>query len=243
MKKYLSLFIVLSVVPSLFAQDDQIPKLSSASRLYREYREAISEPTFGLAKVKALIKKIKADKEENFRLPDNLYNALSFEEKFTYTMIHAEDSSQNCDVMMGVVDEEKKIFGFGPDAFGGEVTWSDRQREFMKANRTKFIDLLRRTMTTRQRVGVNLKEAILEINAFELIPDLIKTYKIKRKDHDVLTVMMILMKEGKYPDFLKSASYEKLYGENSNYKGFLMATPANQKLIMDRAMAFYQSKK
>ena len=210
MKKILSHLLVLVAVPNLFAQDDQIPHLSLASRHYREYRETISEPVFGLAKVKVQIKKIKKDKDDNFRMAEQAYNALSLEEKFTFTMIHGEDSSQNCDAMMGVVDEEKKIFGYIPDAFSNEITWSDRQREFLTNNRSKVVSLLRSTMKTRQRVGVNLKSAIMEIKGYELIPDLISVYSIKQKDHDILSVLMLLMKEGKYPEFLKSASYEKL---------------------------------
>lgn len=242
MKKFISLLFIFSVVPNLFAQDDQIPKLSPASVKYREYREAISEPVYGLAKVKALVKKIKADKEENHRMPQGEYDALPFNEKFTYNMIHGEDATQNCDVMMGVVNEEKKIFGYTPDAFGGEVMWSDRQQDFFKNNRAKVIPLVRSTIMLRQRVGVNFKELVTSYNLVELIPDLVKVYNIKKKDHDILTVLMILMKEGNYPEFIKSASYVKLYGENSNYKGNLDATPANQKLIISRAMAFYKTK-
>ena len=96
-------------------------------------------------------------------------------------------------------------------------------------------------MKLRQRLGVNLKDAIVELDAVELIPDMIKVYNLKKKDHDILTILMILMKEGSYPDFMNSQSYEKLYGENSNYKGFLMASPENQKLIIDRAMGYYKS--
>ena len=242
MKKFISLLLVFSVVPNLFAQDDQIPKLSPASVKYREYREAISEPVYGLVKVKALVKKIKADKEENHRMPQAQYDALSFNEKFTYNMIHGEDATQNCDVMMGVVNEEKKIFAFTPSVFGGEVMWSERQQDFFKNNRAKVISLISSTILLRQRVGVNFKELVTDQNMVELIPDLIKVYNIKKKDHDILTVLMILMKEGNFPEFVKSQSYEKLYGENSNYKGSLDATQANQKLIINRAMAFYKTK-
>ena len=240
MKKLLSILLVIATVGSVLAQAE-IPTTSAVSKQYRHYREAISMPTYGLAKVKGLIKKIKSDKEDNMRLSDKVYGSLTVEERFTYTMIHGEDSSQNCDFMMPVTDEEKKIFGFWPDAFGGESVWSDRQRQFLANNRTKVIELMRATMKLRERAGANIKDAVLELNANELIPDLIAVYKIKRKDHDILTALMILMKEGQYPDFINSASFTKLYGENSNYKGFLEANAANQQLIMDRAMAFYKS--
>ena len=241
MKKTLSL-LLLVVGQMVLAQDEKITHPSATSRRYHEYRQAISEPAHHLAKIKTISKKIKADKEGNTRLADKDYEALTFEEKFTFNMIHGEDSSQNCDAMMGIMSEERKIFKYIPDAFGDEITWSVRQREFLKSNRDKVIPLIRATMNLRQRVGANLKDAIMEVNGIELIPDLIATYKLKRKDHDVLTLLMLLMKEGDFSEFKASASYTKLFGENANYKSFLDASPANQKLIMERAMTYYKSK-
>ena len=241
MKKYLLLLLVTMITPSLFAQEEH---QSATSRKYHEYRIGISEPSYHLVKIKGLIKRIKADKEDNHRMTDKLYDALSFEEKFTYNMIHGEDSSQNCDGTMATVKEETKIFGYIPDAFmEGNIAWSDRQREFLTKNRTNVISLLRATIKLRQRVGVNLKNAILEIDGRELIPDLIAVFNIKKKDFDILTMFMLLMNEDKFPEFVNSASYTKLYGENSSYKGFLVANEANQKLIIERAMNYYKSGK
>ncbi len=240
MKQLLSILLVIATIGSVHAQEE-MPKTSSASKQYRLYREAISMPNHSLAKVKALIKQIKPDKEENTRLSDKVYGSLTVEERFTYTMIHGEDSSQNCDAMMPVVDEEKKIFRYRPDAFGGDSLWSDRQRQFLSNNRMKVIELLRATMKLRERAGANIKDAVIELNANELIPDLIAVYKIKRKDHDILTVLMELMKEGQYPEFIHSASYTKLFGDDANYKAYLDANMANQQLVIDRAMGFYKS--
>jgi hypothetical protein len=242
MKQTLSFFFVFLVASTALPQYTETTHPTRVSREYRKYREAISEPIFALAKVKGIVKKIKVDKEDNHRLSEKEYEALSFEEKFTFTMIHGEDATQNCDAAMGIVDEEKKIFSSIPSAFGDEITWSDRQREFLSKNREKVIPLIKSTLKLRQRAGVNLKNAILETNAVELIPDLVAIYRRHNKDHDILTVLMLLMKEGKYPDFEKSASFTKLYGENANYKAFLQANAENQKLIIDRAMAFLKSK-
>ena len=234
--------LVTMVAPHMFAQDSDNGHQSSTSRKYHEYRLGISEPSYHLSKVKAIISKIKGDKEGNHRLSDKVYDSLSFEEKFTYNMIHGEDSSQNCDGTMSTVKEESKIFGYIPDAFmEGDIAWSDRQREFLSRNRTKIISLVKATIKLRQRVGVNLKNAILEINGYELVPDLIEVYNVKKKDNDILTLLMLMMKEGKFPEFVNSASYTKLYGENSNYKGSLEANAANQELIAKRAMDFYKS--
>ena len=225
------------------AQIEDYAKNPSKSTLkYREFRQESTTPTFGLAKVKKLVKTIKPDSDDNRHLNQKAYDSLTVEEKFTYTMIHGEDATQNCDVMPVFKDEEKKIFGYIPGNFHDETTWSDRQRKYLKDNRETVIKLIRRTILDDKRVGVNLKSAILEIDGVELIPDLAKVYNAKHYDHDILTVMMLLMKEGKFEPFAKSQSFEKLYGEHSNYRGYIMANTDNQKLVIDRAMAYFKQR-
>jgi hypothetical protein len=92
-------------------------------------------------------------------------------------------------------------------------------------------------------VGVNFKQAILEINAIELIPDLIAVYNEKKKDLDLLTVMMQLMKEEEYEPFLLSGAYKKLYADEENYQSYLSYNKANEDLIIKRAMEFYNAGK
>lgn len=242
MRKLLSLVLLMSAGMAVNAQSFDV-KVSKATQQYREYRIQATEPTYGLKKVMALVKKIKPDSDDNRRMKDKDYNSLSLEEKFTYCMIHGEDNFQNCDAMPPFVDEEKKIFGYLPGSFGEEANWSDRQRSFLKKNRSKVVKLIRETINTKKRVGINIKNTILELDAFELIPDLITIYKAKRYDQDILTMLMFMMKEGKFEPFMKSQSYEKLYGEQSNYRGYIEANKANQDLVCDRALAFYKSRK
>lgn len=242
MKNLLSVLIVMSTVPTLFAQQEPKVHQSSVSRKYHQYREEISEPSYHLATIKAMVKKVKEDKEGNKPVSKKVFDAMSSSEKFTYTMIHGEDASQNCDAMPPILNEESKIFGYIPSPFGDDVTWSERQRDYLTINRSTVIPLIRSTMKLRQRAGVNLKGAILHLNAVELIPDLVTTFNLKKKDFDILSLLMYLMKEGQYSEFMQSASYTKLYGEKSNYKGFLEGNVANQKLIIERAMAFYKTK-
>jgi hypothetical protein len=158
-------------------------------------------------------------------------------------MIYGEVSSQNCDAMPTFVDEEKHIYAYPPGAFQDERGWSDAQMAEIKRNRNAFLPLLQQTIL-KGKIGCNLKQAILELEAFELIPTMCEVYKRKRYDHDILSVMMILMKEGKFKPFLESASYKKLYAdEESSYQSFLVANKENQDLIMSRATAFYASKR
>lgn len=216
---------------------------SKESQAYHDYRTENSEPSYGLKKIEAFIKKIKADDEDNEKLDVKSYSALTLREKFTYHMIHAESYSQNCDAMPPIQDEHKKIFAQLPDAFG-EYGWSDRQINFFKANKDSVIKFMEEIILKDNRVGVNFKEAIVEMNAKEMIPFLVQTYNATKKDHDILTVLLLLMKQNKYQPFMVSTSYKKLYGdEDASYESYLNFNTANEELIIKRATDFYNGLK
>ena len=61
MKKQLIFVVALAVSGIVMAQEIETMHPTTASREYRKYREAASEPTFSITKVKAIIKKIKKD--------------------------------------------------------------------------------------------------------------------------------------------------------------------------------------
>jgi hypothetical protein len=96
-------------------------------------------------------------------------------------------------------------------------------------------------VTKDRRIGLNYKQVLVDINAKEMIPFLISTYNISKKDHDILTVLMLLMKNNEYQPFMVSTSNKKLYGsdEYSSYKAFLVFNTANEELIIKRATDFY----
>jgi hypothetical protein len=222
----------------VFGQD---PK-PSAGISYHDYRLKPTVPPYGLARVKAMIQKIKSDEEDNEALTAKEYESLSFREKFTYHMIHAESYSQNCDYIPPPPNEQNKIFAYLPDAFE-EFQWSDRQSTFLATNRDSVIDLMKQSITRSKRVGVNFKQAILEINAKEMIPFLIDVYRKNKtvRDLDILTVFLLLMKENEYEPFLVSGSYRKLYSDESSYQSYLNYNKANEDLIIKRAMDFYDA--
>ena len=241
--KHATIAVICLLGTTLATGQDDMAKAGKASEAYRAHRELITKPSFGLAKVEALIKKYKLRDKEEGPLPAAEYKKLSSKEKFTYHMIYGEVSSQNCDAMPTFVDEEKHIYAYPPGAFQDERGWSDAQMAEIKRNRNAFLPLLQQTIL-KGKIGCNLKQAILELEAFELIPTMCDVYKRKRYDHDILSVMMTLMKEGKFKPFLESASYKKLYAdEESSYQSFLVANKENQDLIMSRATAFYASKR
>jgi hypothetical protein len=112
--------------------------------------------------------------------------------------------------------EEKKIFGFLPDFFR-EANWSERQEKFLKDNRDSVMVLIKESTIRSKRMGVNYKRTIHQINGVEMIPFLVKFYNEKKKDGDILTLMLLLMKENNYGPFVSSATYKKLYSEEHSY--------------------------
>jgi len=250
MRKYCLLFFLLAFKLTAFAQVDTTSmhedtafinaykEASPESQAYNEYRLYTATPPYGLQKIYGLIKKIKADEDGNEALAAKTYNSLSFREKFTYNMIHPEAYSQNCDAMPPIQDEQKKIFAQLPDAFG-EIDWSDRQRKFFIDNRDSVMNVMKQSISRTRRVGLNYKLVIADINAKEMIPFLVTTYNLEKKDHDILTVLMLIMKDNNYQPFLSSASYKKLYGEDGSYEAYLNFNKANEELIIKRATDFY----
>ncbi|OQP57130.1 hypothetical protein A3860_11240 [Niastella vici] len=209
----------------------------------------LTVPPYGLDTVKALIDKIKfVDDPDGGEmgtkaLDANLYVGLSFNEKFTYHMIHAESYSQNCAILPVRTDEANRIYGHLPHIFG-DFSWSERQLKFFTENRDAVEQLMKPLIQINKKIGGNFREAIVEMNAKELIPYLIEFYNKEKKDHYVLTVLMLLMKENKYPEFMSSTSYKKLYDfkdeqYENEYGAYLVYNKANEALIIQRATNFY----
>ncbi|MGC4037688.1 MAG: hypothetical protein QM764_17130 [Chitinophagaceae bacterium] len=226
-----------------FAQTEEKEEAlpSKESQAYHEYRSQITRPPYNLNKIEDLIVKIKSD-DESESLKSSVYNSLTLREKFTYHMIHGESYSQNCDGFFPVVDENKKIFANLPDAFG-EYNWSSRQKDFFESYRDSVIFLLSESIKRAKRVGLNYKQAVIEINAIEMIPLLISTYNLSKKDGDLLTVLLLLMKENKFTPFINSPSYTKLYGKTANYYAFINFNKENEALVIKRATDFYNASK
>ena len=251
MRKYFLFFPLLVFRVTIFAQVDtasmhedssswmvRYKEASTESQAYHEYRLVITKPPYGLQKIINLISKVKMRDDETEKIPDKVYASLSLRERFTYHMIHKESYSQICDPEEPIQDEQKKIFAQTVLAWD-EREWSERQIKFFNDNRDSVIKLMSESISRSKCVGLNFKDVIIELNANEMIPLLIKTYNISKKDHDILTVLMLLMKDNNYQPFLSSASYKKLYGEVGNYRSFLNYNKANEELIIKRATDFY----
>ena len=251
MRKYSLFFFLLVFRLMAFAQVDTTSthedtawinpaykEASKESQAYHDYRLTITKPPYGLQKIFNLVDKLKIGDDDMEKISEKTYASLSLREKFTYNMIHEESYSQICDAEPPIQDEQKKIFAELP-ADMDERGWSEKQIKFFTNNRDSVIKLMTETITRSKHVGLNFKEVIVEVKAKEMIPVLINTYNISKKDHDILTVLMILMKDHNYDPFLKSTSFGKLYANDANYGSYLNYNKANEELIIKRATDFY----
>ncbi|HEY1165297.1 MAG TPA: hypothetical protein VGE90_09010 [Chitinophaga sp.] len=242
--KLLPFLLILFSSPLLMAQGKE------PDTAYHFNRKEITKPPYGLDKVQQLIASTNKSQNpddttfmgwfKNLALSDEDYKTLSLKEKFTYTMIHAEWFSQNCSFRLSFHDKE--IPGYLPDAFDLRA-WSTRQTDFLMKNRDFVMRTIKETVESGKRLGLNYKHAIVEINGWEMIPFMIKLYSMNHKDIDILTVLLQLMREGKYPPFTASETYATLYGPKSRYTNFLAFNSANEELIIKYATDFYNSKK
>lgn len=213
-------------------------EVSEATKRYLAAREKWTEPSYGLAKVKSLIKGLKRDVDENRILKKSLYDKLTFGEKFTFTCLHAEEYSQNCDAMPPIKDEEKLILSHFPDAFS-EAMWSQRQVSFLTDNRDRVIQLLRETINKKREIGLNLKRVIYQISAIELVPDILRNLSWNPWDMDCYSLITGMLNERAYAPFKSSAMGKEMYGEESNYRTWISATPQAKATIVSFAKSYY----
>ncbi|QJB40237.1 hypothetical protein HF324_21195 [Chitinophaga oryzae] len=213
---------------------------SNTSKAYGAYRNKLTVPPYGLARVKALIEKIPYKEDDSSPMGNKDYMSLSFREKFTYHMIHLEINAQNCDIRPPIQDEDKKIFGMMADGFS-ESVWSDRQVKFLISNRDSVMALIKESSGRSKRMGANYKMAIVEINGREMIPYIIELYNRDQKDRDLLTLLMLLMKNNEYKPFMESQSFRKLYGPDASYQSYIDYNKANEDLIIKRATDYYNT--
>lgn len=242
--KYLVL-LAATLVTSVLQAQDELPwkEASKESQAYHEYRNQLSVPFYPSTNVKNAIKKyVKSDQDDNLVMKESIYNKFTPKEKFVYAMIHPEAYSQICDANPPIEDEHKKIFGQLPDAFA-DYALSERQEKFLKDNSELVAGYFKECIAKNNRVGVNYKQVIVNINAVSMIPFLIQTYNKQKKDHDILTMLLLLMKNNNYEEFVQSTGYKKLYGEESNYLSHLTLNQANVDLIISRATNFYNGYK
>jgi hypothetical protein len=200
-------------------------------------------PPYGLEKVLALVKNIREVDDSTSdgqisALSDSSYSSLTLDEKFTYNMINLEVYSQMCDILPERKDESARIYGELPN-FSGEQDWSERQVAFFKNNRDSVQQLIKTLLDNNGEIGMNVLSVVVMINAKEMIPYLINLTH-RSNNHYILTVLLLLMENNKFPEFMQSSSRHKLYDNNEKtYSAYLTYSKANEDLIIQRATHFY----
>lgn len=248
MKYFLGLLFLLSFcITSSYAQEETYYEMTKADELYREARMRKSVPPYGLHKIQGLIKAIESqqsdDADEGIEaLKPQQYKSLSLREKFTYTMINPEMYSQNCAIFVPVPEENKKIFG-QLMSWVDECTWSDRQMNFLRENRDSVMGLIKESTLRSKKMGVNYKDALVLIHAWESIPFIIDYYQSNPLDKDALTVLLLLMKNGEFIPFLESLNYSILYDLDYTYEAWINYNTDNEALIVKQARAYYTERK
>jgi len=201
-----------------------------------EHRDAV--PPYGLDKVSKLIYEIKGDQYSGTSLDEKTYQSLLLREQFTYHMIHPEQFAQICSMDLSRADRQKAIFAQLPLIFQG-FKWSERQWKFFSTNRDSVIAWMDECIRQENKVGLNFKRAIVYLNASKMTPLLIRTYTLGPKDNNLLTVLMLLLKQSKYPPFLASPLYKKLYeAEDASYHSAVDFSFDNELLILSCATDF-----
>jgi hypothetical protein len=237
-----------SLVATLLIGQFDPPGLTAKSRNYHAYRLFENTPSYGLTKVNWYIKKhiVKTNSGDSDNpveaISNNAFSVLTTAEKFTYCVIHPENSTQNCDGMPAFLGEEALIFSNPSEPYYGEGMWSDRQNEFFTTHRGTVIRLTGETARRQHRFGANLKKIVTDLDAYELIPQMVAMYRKDRKDLDLLSTMAVLMKHDKYPPFVHSTVYKSLYGDKDSYQAHIPATVKNRDIIVKGALAFYKTR-
>jgi len=211
---------------------------------YQADRFRMSTPPFELEKVRGLIKKY--TKKDDFgwqeiKIPQSTFDSLSFAGKFTYCMINPEAYSQVCAILPPDSNVRTKIYAHLPFRTEG-ATISDRQYKFLQSDREAMIGLLKRSIRDSSFIGMNYKNLIISLEAYELIPILVSNYK-KWKDRDLLTVLIKLMQQQKFTPYINSGLEKQLQENTTRYfHAHIPFTTENETLIIRWATELYHAK-
>ncbi|WP_300603002.1 hypothetical protein [Niabella sp.] len=199
-------------------------------------------PDYGMERVQTFIRQYKNSRESFINKPvsEGAYDSLSLREKFTYAMIYPERYLQNCAGPRNFFLRGKL---FPRLSFGyNENMLSFRQVQFLKMNRDSVITFINELIQQKKSWGINIKQAIIEINGWEFIPAMMTYYRQRPDDTDVLTTFMVLMAHDVFSSFVQSEYYTRLYGDPAGYHVTVDADKTTEAFILNTTMAYYKSR-
>jgi len=171
-------------------------------------------------------------------LSPGAYGKLSLRERYVYHISYPEDYVQICGGLP-VGGDSDKIGAQLPFFYQRVYQWSRRQDQFFRDNKDSVLAWIADDVQHCSRVGLNYKHAIIVCGDKKVIPLLIATYQREKVDHDILTVLLLMMQKAKYPLLLRSNLYTALYGPQSNRRSEIVASPDNEKAILALAKEYY----
>ncbi len=183
----------------------------------------------------------------NIKLSNSDFESLSPSEKFIYAHQYPESYMQTCG-LLDIVKDMSMLPANIPFLFDGE-RMSERQIKSLQDNRDTAIACLDRCIDFRSHIPLAYKRTIIEINAWEFIPSILrleerinKSEKQALKDPYVYSLLMVMMKDNEFGEFIQTNIYKTLYGSGSGYRAKINFTPAIRNQLIDLANKFYQLK-
>jgi len=198
----------------------------------------ITLPPYSYKKIDSLIRKVlKETIGQPVVLPPDIYTGLSLREKFTYHMINAENFGQNCNPESG--HDNNKIYRKLTGHFQ-QLWWARRQWDFFKDNRDSVVRYMNECISATHTIGDNFKWVIVRLDLREMIPALLTTYASQTmKDHDILTALMLLMRQAGYQDLLVTSVYKKLFEDKTNPYSYVTFSTNYERQVTRCAIEFY----
>jgi hypothetical protein len=183
----------------------------------------------------------------NAKLSDKDFGSLSPTEKFIYAHQYPESYSQNCS-MYAASRDLTKIYSNIPFMITGEKM-SERQKQSLKDNRTITLACLEKCIKFNSYISLGYKQTILTIDAWELIPSILsleermhQRSKEVKDDPYLYSLLMVLMKQDGFKEFVNTDIYKKLYSEKVSYRASIDFTEKIRKTIIDVSKNFYTTK-
>jgi len=185
---------------------------------------------------------------QHSKIADKDFNSLSAEDHFYHSFMFPESFSQSCSYIRLPVNSENNIPASLYYRTDGYIM-SKRQKEAISFNRDSSILLMKNCIEENSLVGLPFKRVIVDLNAYELIPSLIKVLSNQTvKDPTILTTLCLLIKEDSNT-FIKSPIYDHLYGGSKDgqitniFDKGVPFTLKNMAFIISEAESFHSQKR
>lgn len=179
------------------------------------------------------------------QLSEQQTDSLRNEELLVYVHEYPESFRQICAKfpLMGNKDNKERIKPFIPSKMEGYLI-SERQRKALAKRKTAIVPLIDSCITQHHRIHDDLKQTIVYLKAYELVPTIVNILKNSNEapDYYLYTLLMLLMKNDSYKGFTSSTIYQKLYDAAKNTQG-IKPTKATCDFIIATANNYYTWKK